>query len=81
MAFSLPDLPYAEDALEPSFDARTMNIHHGKHHAAYVAKLNAALEGHDDLASRSIEDICKGIGDVPESIRGGGSGGGGGRGG
>ena len=70
MAFSLPDLPYAEDALEPSFDARTMNIHHGKHHAAYVAKLNAALEGHDDLASRSIEDICKGIGDVPESIRG-----------
>lgn len=70
MAFSLPDLPYAENALEPSFDARTMNIHHGKHHAAYVAKLNGAVEGHGALASKSIEDLCKGIAEVPEAIRG-----------
>ncbi len=70
MAFSLPDLPYAENALEPSFDARTMNIHHSKHHAAYVAKLNGAVEGHGALASSSIEDLCKGIADVPEAIRG-----------
>jgi len=70
MSFTLPDLPYAHDALEPSIDARTMEIHHGKHHGGYVAKLNAALEGHPDLAAKSIEDLCAGVAQVPDSIRG-----------
>ena len=69
MAFALPDLPYAHDALAPHIDARTMEIHHGKHHQGYVNKLNAALEGHSDLQSKSIADLLTGIGDVPESIR------------
>lgn len=69
MAYSLPDLPYAHDALEPHIDARTMEIHHGKHHAAYVAKVNAALEG-SDLGSQSIEDLCRNIESVPADIRG-----------
>jgi Fe-Mn family superoxide dismutase len=69
MPFSLPDLPYATDALEPSIDARTMEIHHGKHHAGYVNNLNAALDGHTDLQSMSVEDLCKSIDLVPESIR------------
>lgn len=56
MAFQLPDLPYAFDALEPNIDARTMEIHHGKHHAGYISKLNAAIEG-TDLAGKTIEDI------------------------
>ena len=58
MAFELPALPYAEDALEPNIDARTMGIHHGKHHAGYVAKLNAAVEG-TDLAGKSLDDLVK----------------------
>ena len=70
MAFEVPALPYAFDALEPHIDARTMEIHHGKHHAAYVAKLNAALEGHDDLAALSIEQLIADVGALPESIRG-----------
>ncbi|MEW4489427.1 superoxide dismutase [Thalassoglobus sp. JC818] len=70
MAYSLPDLPYAYDALEPHFDAKTMEIHHTKHHAAYISKANAALEGHDDLASKSIEDLMSDLASVPESIRG-----------
>ena len=70
MAFSLPDLPYAADALEPHIDARTMEIHHGKHHNAYVTNLNGAIDGHGDLASLSIEDICRQIKEVPEAIRG-----------
>lgn len=70
MAYTLPELPYAHDALEPNIDARTMEIHHGKHHAAYIAKVNAALEGHDDLAAKSIEDLMRGLSDVPEAIRG-----------
>jgi len=57
MAFELPDLPYAFDALEPNIDARTMEIHHDKHHAGYTAKLNAAIEG-TDLAGKSIEALC-----------------------
>ena len=69
MAYSLPDLPYAADALEPHIDARTMEIHHGKHHNAYVTKLNAALEG-AGVAEQSIEDLCKNIDSVPEAIRG-----------
>ena len=69
MAFQLPDLPYAKDALEPHIDARTMEIHHDKHHQAYVNNLNAALEGHDDLAAKSIEDILAHINQVPDTIR------------
>ncbi len=57
MAFELPNLPYAYDALEPHIDARTMEIHHGKHHAGYTSKLNAAIEG-TDMAGKSIEDLC-----------------------
>jgi len=69
MAHTLPDLPYAFDALEPHIDARTMEIHHGKHHNTYVTKLNKALEGHDDLASKSAEDLLRDIKSVPEDIR------------
>ncbi len=65
----LPDLPYAHDALEPSIDARTMEIHHGKHHAAYVANLNKALEGHSDLEALSVEDLLGRIHAVPDDIR------------
>lgn len=69
MAHQLPDLGYAFNALEPHIDAKTMEIHHDKHHAAYVAGLNGALEGLDNLASKSVEDLLKGIGDVPEAKR------------
>lgn len=69
MAYELPDLPYAYDALEPHIDARTMEIHHSKHHNAYVTNLNAALEGHDDLANQSIESLISNLGSVPEDIR------------
>lgn len=69
MAFELPSLPYASNALEPHIDARTMEIHHGKHHQAYVNNLNAALEGQADLQSKSIEDLIKGLSAVPENIR------------
>jgi Fe-Mn family superoxide dismutase len=68
MAHSLPDLPYAYDALEPVIDARTMEIHHTKHHNTYVTSLNTALEGHDDLAAKSVEDLISGLDAVPESI-------------
>ena len=66
--FQLPPLPYAEDALEPSIDARTMGIHHGKHHAGYTRKLNAAIEG-SDLVGKSIEDILGDLEAVPEAMR------------
>jgi Fe-Mn family superoxide dismutase len=69
MAFELPALPYAFDALEPHIDARTMEIHHGKHHQAYVNNLNAALEGHPDLQNKSIEELMRNLNSVPESIR------------
>ena len=69
MAHSLPPLPYAHDALEPHIDKQTMEIHHGKHHAAYVNNLNAALEKYPDLQSKSIEDLIRGINTVPEDIR------------
>ncbi len=69
MAFTLPDLPYPHDALEPTIDTRTMQIHHGKHHQGYTSKLNAALEGHPDLQQHSIEDLLRTINSVPESIR------------
>ncbi|UOQ47438.1 superoxide dismutase SodA [Gracilibacillus caseinilyticus] len=67
--FTLPELSYGYDALEPHIDKETMNIHHTKHHNTYVTKLNAALEGHDDLASKSIEDILANLDAVPENIR------------
>lgn len=66
--FELPELPYAQDALEPYIDARTMGIHHGKHHAGYTRKLNVALEG-SDLVELSIEDILADLNAVPEDIR------------
>ena len=69
MAFTLPPLPYDYSALEPHIDTQTMQIHHDKHHAAYVNNLNAALEGHANLASQSIEDLLRNIKDVPEGIR------------
>jgi Fe-Mn family superoxide dismutase len=69
MAHSLPPLPYPSDALEPHIDKQTMEIHHGKHHAAYVNNLNAALEKHPDLQSKSVEELIKGINTVPEDIR------------
>jgi Fe-Mn family superoxide dismutase len=66
---ALPPLPYAFDALEPSIDKQTMEIHHDKHHAAYVAGLNTALEKHPELQSKSVEDLLRGINQVPEDIR------------
>ncbi len=69
MAHQLPDLPYAHDALEPHVDARTMEIHHGKHHQGYVNKLNGALEGHADLQGKSVEELLRNLNAVPESIR------------
>ena len=69
MAFSLPALPYAYDALEPHIDARTMEIHHTKHHQAYVNNLNAAIEKAPELQGKSLEDLMRGINSVPESVR------------
>ncbi len=69
MLFVLPELSYAYDALEPHIDAQTMEIHHSKHHAGYVSKLNAALEGYPDLQTKGIEDILADLGSVPEEIR------------
>ena len=65
----LPPLPYAFDALEPHIDAQTMQIHHDKHHATYVAKLNEALDKEPSQQGKSLEDLLRGINDVPESIR------------
>lgn len=67
--FRLPDLPYPYDALEPHIDTLTMQIHHGKHHAAYVNNLNAAISKYPDWASKSIEEIVRNIDQVPEPIR------------
>ena len=69
MPHSLPPLPYDFAALEPHIDTQTMQIHHGKHHAAYVNNLNAALEKHPALASKSVEDLIAGLNAVPEEIR------------
>src|SRR5437867_9430845 len=69
MAHSLPPLPYAPDALEPHIDKQTMEIHHGKHHNAYVTNLNTAVEKHPELQSKSVEDLLKNINTVPEDIR------------
>jgi Fe-Mn family superoxide dismutase len=70
MAHHVADLPYAYDALEPFINKRTMQLHHDMHHAAYVAKLNGALEKHPDLAAKSIEDLMKNLDAVPQDIRG-----------
>lgn len=69
MAHELPTLPYAHNALEPHIDARTMEIHHGKHHAAYVTNLNKALESAPDLAGKSADDLIKDLNAVPDGIR------------
>ncbi len=69
MAFQLPDLPYAYAALEPYIDARTMEIHHGKHHQAYTTNLNKALESHADLQAKSIEELLHGFAELPESVQ------------
>jgi len=69
VAHTLPPLPYAPDALEPHIDTQTMQIHHGKHHQAYVTNLNAALEKYSDLQSKSIEDLLREINKVPEDVR------------
>ncbi len=68
MAYTVPELPYPKNALEPHIDAQTMEIHHDKHHAAYVTNLNKALEG-SGVAEQSIEDLCRNISSVPEKIR------------
>ena len=70
MAHELPALPYAHDALEPHIDKQTMEIHHGKHHAAYVTNLNKALESDPALQSKSAEDLIKDLNAVPDAIRG-----------
>ncbi|KAF0094540.1 MAG: superoxide dismutase Fe-Mn family [Puniceicoccaceae bacterium 5H] len=69
MAYTLPQLPYAYDALEPHIDARTMEIHHTKHHNAYVTKVNAALEGANVPADKDIDELIKGIKSLPENIQ------------
>lgn len=73
MAFELQPLPYASNALEPHIDARTMDIHHDKHHATYVSKLNAAIKG-TDLENKSIEEIMKNVGSQPAAVRNNGGG-------
>ncbi len=67
--FELPELPYAYDALEPTIDKETMNIHHTKHHNTYVTKLNSALEGHAELQNKSLQDLISNLDAVPENIR------------
>ena len=69
MAHQLPSLPYDFSALEPHIDTQTMQIHHGKHHQAYVTNVNAALEKHPELQSKSVDDLLRGINSVPDEIR------------
>jgi len=69
MAHTLPALPYPPESLEPHIDKMTMEIHHGKHHNAYVTNLNAAIDKAPELASKSLEDLVKGIASVPEAVR------------
>ena len=69
MAHTLPPLPYSFDALEPHIDAKTMEIHHGKHHQAYINNLNAALEKAPELQKKSLDDLLKNLNTVPEAIR------------
>src|SRR5947208_17054058 len=74
MAHELPPLPYDYDALEPHIDAQTMQIHHDKHHAAYVTNLNKALEGNEQAANMKIEDLCREISKYPVAVRNNGGG-------
>ena len=69
MPYVLPPLPYAFDALEPHIDARTMEIHHGKHHQAYITNVNAALEAHPDLLKKPVEELVAGLNSLPEAVR------------
>jgi superoxide dismutase, Fe-Mn family len=69
MAFELPQLPYAYDALEPHIDKETMNIHHTKHHNAYVTNLNVALEGNQELLGKTVEEVIANLEAVPEAVR------------
>ncbi len=69
MPFTLPPLPYAYDALEPHIDARTMEIHHTKHHQAYINNLNAAIEKAPELANKSLDELMRGVNGLPESVR------------
>ncbi len=69
MAFTLPPLPYDFAALEPHIDARTMEIHHGKHHQTYVNNLNAAIEKAPELAGKSLDDLMRGVNSLPEAVR------------
>ena len=69
MTFTVPDLPYAYDALEPYFDTETMHLHHDKHHATYVSNLNAAIEKHPELGDKSVEALIADLDNVPEDIR------------
>lgn len=70
MAYTVPELPYAYDALEPFFDEETMRLHHDKHHATYVTNLNAAIEKHPELGEKSVEELVANLSTVPEDIRG-----------
>src|SRR2546423_14577196 len=70
MAYELPALPYPKDALEPNIDAMTMEIHHGKHHAAYIANVNKAIAGKAELENKSVEDLIRNLDAVPADIRG-----------
>ncbi|HTK46510.1 MAG TPA: superoxide dismutase [Gemmatimonadaceae bacterium] len=69
MAYTLPPLPYPTNALEPHIDAQTMEIHHGKHHQAYVTNLNAALEKAPELANKSLDDLLRNLNSVPDAVR------------
>jgi superoxide dismutase, Fe-Mn family len=69
VAFTVPPLPYSFDALEPYIDAKTMEIHHDKHHGAYVTNLNKALDGHADLQAKSVDDLLKSLDSIPDNIR------------
>lgn len=69
MAYTLPDLPYGYDALEPYIDVETMHLHHDKHHNTYVTNLNAAIEKYPELGEQSIEELVTNLNEVPEDIR------------
>src|SRR5438132_7681945 len=69
MAYELPKLPYPNNALEPHIDAKTMEIHHDKHHQAYITNLNKAVAGNNELAQKTVEDLVRDLANVPEKIR------------
>lgn len=69
MTYTVPELPYAYDALEPNIDAETMHLHHDKHHVTYVTNLNAAIEKHPELGEKTIEDLVSNLDAIPEDIR------------